>query len=218
MISDVVLNKAKTYFPDLQVKFKDESLLMKILSFILFFNKSFMTRYTTTIGSTIYFPSRKAVDLLKITYLNVFLHELVHVHDAKKISKLLFSFLYLLPLSLIPICLGLFFLVTWKIMLPITILCALPLPAYFRMRFEKRAYMVSLYVTDILSKKTPFDNNIDQLKKDLLSNFKTSNYYFMWVFKGLDKDFDDAVNKIKDGKRPYEDKVFDMIEDILSVC
>jgi len=42
-----------------EIKYKDESLFMKALGLLLSFNKTFMTSFTTTIGSTIYFPSRK---------------------------------------------------------------------------------------------------------------------------------------------------------------
>ena len=38
------------------IKYKDNSWFMKVLSKILFFNKKFMTRFTTTIGKTVYFP------------------------------------------------------------------------------------------------------------------------------------------------------------------
>jgi len=218
MISEIIINKAKEHFPDLQVKFKDENLLMRILSYLLFFNKSFMTQFTTTIGSTIYFPSQKAIDIRPLSYLIVLLHELVHINDSKKYSKLLFSLLYLMPQILVLFCLPLFFVFSWKIMLPITILCALPIPAYFRMVFEKRAYMVSLYVANKLSINKNFKLNIDSMSKDLLSNFKNSSYYFMWLFSDLDKKFEDAAAKIKNGERPYDDKVFDIIDDILKVC
>ena len=44
---------------DIRIAFKDESFLMKLLGFLLFFTKEFMTRFTTTIGNTVYFPSRE---------------------------------------------------------------------------------------------------------------------------------------------------------------
>jgi hypothetical protein len=215
MISENVINKAKEYFPDLKIKFKDESLFMKILSYILFFNKYFMTDYTTTIGSTIYYPSRKKIDKFEISSIIVLLHELVHIYDAKKVSKPLFSFLYLIPQSLVLLLLPLFFLLDWTLVLPLILLCLLPLPAYFRMVYEKRAYMVSMYVMNVLSKKMNFKYDVDKYSKEFLSYFKSSFYYFMWVFPDLDKKFEEAAAKIKIGERPYEDKVIDIIDNIL---
>ena len=216
MIPETVLAKAREFFPDLEVKYKDESLLMKFISHILFFNKSFMTNFTTTIGSTIYFPSRKFVDLRPLSSTATLLHELVHVSDGKKLNKVLFSFLYLFPLSLIVVFLPLM-LLSWKIFLPLLILSCLPVPAYFRMLFEKRAYLVSLYVLQQLSLKKAFETNLDKACESYLENFKDSSYYFMWPFKNLDKTFTDGVSKIKAGQKPYEDPVFEMVDKVLEV-
>ena len=53
-----VIQAAKKYYPELKVEFKDESKFMKFLGVLLFFNKEFMSNYSTTIGNTVYFPSR----------------------------------------------------------------------------------------------------------------------------------------------------------------
>lgn len=216
MIQDSVLAKAREFFPDLEIKYKDESTLMKIIGKILFFNPSFMTNFTTTVGSTVYFPSRKFEQLRPISSLVILLHELVHVNDAKKWSKPLFAFLYMFPLTLAFLLLP-FLLFSWKIFLPLIILSLCPVPAYFRMLFEKRAYLVSLYCTYQFSIKKQFTTNLDNAAASYLSNFKDSAYYFMWPFKNLDKDFSDAVVKVKAGQKPYEDPVFEMIDKVLEV-
>lgn len=216
MISDKVLKKAKEFFPDLEIRYKDESTLMKILGKVLFFNKSFMTNFTTTLGSKVYFPNKKFVDLRPLSSLVVLLHELVHVNDSKKWTQVLFSFLYMFPLALAVVFLPLL-LVSWKIFLPLLVLSLLPLPAYFRMIFEKRAYLVSLYVLHQLSVKKEFNTNLDTAAASYLENFKDSSYYFMWPFKSLEKDFADAVVKVKAGQKPYEDPVFEMIDKVLEV-
>jgi len=217
MISETVLAKAKEFFPDLEIKYKDESTLMKIVGRILFFNKSFMTNFTTTLGSTIYFPNKKFEQLRPISALVILLHELVHVHDSKKWSRILFSFLYLFPLTLAVLLLPFLFL-SWKIFLPLIILSLCPVPAYFRMLFEKRAYLVSLYCTYQFSIKKQFTTNLDNAAVSYLSNFKDSSYYFMWTFKNLDKEFADAIVKVRAGQKPYEDPVFEMIDKVLEVC
>lgn len=208
---------AQAFFPDLKIKYKDQSPFMKLLGKLLFFNKSFMTSFTTTIGSTVYFPSENFVKLRPISSEIVLLHELVHVSDAKKLNKLLFGFLYLLPLTLIPLAL-LLFLFSWKIALPLLLLSAAPLPAYFRMHFEKRAYLVSLYCTQQLAVRKQFTINLEKSAAGYLDNFKDSSYYFMWPFKNLDKEFADAVVKVQAGQKPYEDPVFEMIDKVLEAC
>ena len=111
-----------------------------------------MTKYTTTIGSTIYFPNEKYIRTRPLSSITIFLHELVHIYDSKRLSNILYSFLYLLPISLLPFTL-LLFIYSWKIALVLSILCLIPLPAYFRMYFERRAYMASLYVINALATK-----------------------------------------------------------------
>lgn len=206
-----LVTAAKQYFPDLSIKYKNQSSFMKFIGFLLFFNKGFMTDYTTTIGSTIYFPSAATLKVRPVSGSLVLLHELVHVHDAKKITKFLFGFLYLSPQIWALLCLPLF-LFSWKIALILMLLFLCPIPAYFRMYFEKRAYLASLYALSLLSKRLNFPATLATQEQSYLNHFKDSTYYFMWPFGNLKKDFDDGVAKIKAGQRPYEDPVFDIIE------
>lgn len=204
---------AKDYFPNLEVKYKTESTFMKILGTLLFFNKGFMDRYTTTIGSTIYFPSEEYVVSKPTSAKVIFLHELTHIYDSKRLNNLLYSFLYLFPQILAPLAL-LLLPVCWWLSLILFAVFLSPLPAYFRTYFEKRAYMVSLYAAHKLSKGS---YNLDRGKEHYILQFKTGSYYFMWWFDWkLRKDFDEAVKKIKAGKRPYDEKVFDYIDDLIS--
>jgi ABC-type multidrug transport system fused ATPase/permease subunit len=210
-----IIDNATKYFPTLKIKYKDSSFFMKLLSYILFFNKVFMTKYTTTIGPTIYFPSEAFIKLRPISSLNILLHELTHINDSMKFGTFLYSFLYLFPISLFPFML-LFLIFSWKIALILIILCMLPLPAYFRMHFERRAYFVSLYVINSLSKKMDFNPFLEDNKKYFISQFKAPAYYFMWVFPNINKQFDEAVKKIKADKRPFEDSFFDIIDELIS--
>ncbi len=141
--SNLVADSQK-HFPDLKIKYKDESSLMKVIGYLLFFNKRFMTSYTTTIGSSIYFSNQIFVRSHPIAATIILLHELVHIYDAKKISSFLFSLLYLSPQILAVLSLPLYFLIGWWSLLFLLLL--LPLPAFFRMHFERRAYIASLYV------------------------------------------------------------------------
>ena len=208
---------AQHYFPDVQVKYKDQSAFMKFLGTVLFFTPDFMTSYTTTIGSTVYFPTNSFVKSRPISSAVVFLHELVHVHDEKTFSKPFFGFLYLFPQILALLCLPLFFFMSWKILIPLMVLFVLPLPAFFRMYFEKRAYISSLYALNGLGTRLNFNPTLDSQATFFEAQFKDSYYYFMWPFGDIKNDFDQALVKIRNNQRPFEDAVlFDMLDDLIT--
>lgn len=213
MSFQTTVQASQKYFPNLQVKYKDQSFLMKSIGKVLFFNKTFMTDYTTTLGDTIYFPNQAFVKVRAISSTVILLHEIVHIKDSHKISKLLFSFLYACPQILVLLLIPLLF-VSWKIAL-LALIFALPFPAIFRMYFEKRAYLSSLYTLQQLSIKMNFNPYLDKQKEYFLSQFKNSYYYYMWPFNNIRKDFDDAIAKIKAGQRPYNDSVFDILDDLI---
>src|SRR5579859_3016444 len=97
MIFQDIVSLAQKDFPDLKIAYKDQSTFMKFLGAILFFNKDFKTTYITTLGSTIYFPSKEFVDADPVNNTIVLMHELVHMADAKKYTRFFFSLSYLLP-------------------------------------------------------------------------------------------------------------------------
>ena len=204
---------AKKYFPKLSVGYKTQSIFMKILAILLFFNKEFMTEYVSTVGNTVYFPTEDSTKNRLISNTIVFIHELVHMTDKKKLTDFGFSFLYLFPQVLV-LCFFPMLFVSWKIAL-IFLVFALPLPAYFRMYFERRAYLASLYVMNFLYKKYGFSPALEKHVDSFLLQFTSSEYYYMWIFPNLKKDFSDAMQNIQQDKRPFEDPVFDMIDDLL---
>lgn len=217
MIKQQILDKVSELFPDVKIAFKDKSTLMKILGVLLFFNPAFMTSFITTIGSTIYFPSEIYMNARPVASLVILLHELTHVNDEKKISKFLFNLAYLLPQLLVILFLPLLLIFGWKIALFSLIFLA-PLPAYFRMNFEKRAYMASLYVFNKLNQIHPdYKINLDSQSDFFVAQFKNLSYYVMWPFNNINSEFANAVKLVKDGKRPFEDPVFDILDQIIAV-
>jgi hypothetical protein len=208
MLMDNIINEIKKDYK-LDVKYKDTSFLMKLLSLILFFNKDFMKSFTTTIGTTIYYPSEEFVKNSPITSLITLLHELVHIIDYNK-NKLLFTLLYLFPQILAIFALPLFF-ISWKFS-AFFLLFLLPLPAYFRMKYERKAYAVSLYVIKQLSLKKNFKVELEKQKDNYISYFKKSDYYYMWIFKTIDSDFNEYLLKIENNERPFKDEIFDLID------
>lgn len=210
-----IVERSKAHFPKLNIKFKNESLFMKILGTVLFFNPNFKTKFVTTIGDTVYFPSETFVKVLELNSIAFLLHELVHIYDSKKYTHLIFSFLYLFPQSLI-ILTPLLLLIGWKFFIIGAILCLLPIPAYFRMKLEMRAYLVSLYVLHKLEEDLDINVKMEKQRAFFIKTFKDGSYYFMYPFSSIEAKIDAGLTLINQNKRPYEDPIFDIIDDILS--
>lgn len=168
-------------------------------------------RFTTTIGHTIYFPDKEYIK--KDSACITLMHELVHLYDMDRVGFFLFAFLYLFPQILAVLFLPILFF-SWKIAL-IGLLLLLPWPAYFRMNYERRAYFVSLYTMKKIEEIDGVNYLLDVNKDVFIKQFTGANYYFMWFFPNLKKDFIEAVRIIEDGNRPYQDKIFDIVDDIL---
>ena len=175
----------------LQVKFKDESLFMKILGLILFFNPRFMTHYTTTIGSTVYFANRKWLEENQDSAAHVLAHELVHIGDAEEAGSLIFSYGYLFPQSFAVLSLFSIISSPWWLL---SLLFLLPLPAPMRTYFEFRGYAM----TDATYYKSSGQfTDIEWMS----GQFTSGSYFFMWPFKGdVQSKILENRNLIKAGK------------------
>jgi hypothetical protein len=214
MAFNELVTKAQTYFPDLKIKYKDQDTLMKILGTLLFFNPKFKTSFTTTIGDTIYWPSEKFVQDNPLSAANIFIHECVHIYDEKKNGSVSFKLGYLFPQILALPMLLLLFVLTWKIVLPLALLCLAPWPAPFRANAERRAYFVSMRAAYQLYGMDPTTQGTHYAE-----NFKNASYYFMMPF-GEDKRFADEAANLTAGKpesasEPTLDK---LITDLMAVA
>jgi hypothetical protein len=82
--------------PEFQVGFKDESRIMKLLGFLANpINPGFMTRFTTTWGTTVYFPTREYYETKASVSFEILAHEYVHLWDKKQSQ--LFTLSYVFP-------------------------------------------------------------------------------------------------------------------------
>jgi hypothetical protein len=71
--------------PSFKIRYKDESRLMRLLAVLAYpFNERFADGYITTLGSTVYFPSRKDVEQNYTHSADTLAHEGVHIFDAKQ--------------------------------------------------------------------------------------------------------------------------------------
>jgi len=175
MTTTTLITTAQKYFPKLQVIEKPNSKLMKLIAAVMFFNRGFMTSFDTTIGDTVYVPSMAWLD----QNLPVLIHETVHMYDEKRIGGLWYNLGYLFPQLLAMLLLPLFLFTHWYIALPLVILFALPLPALWRANFEKRAYLVQLY---IYVNHYHFTEAV--ASASLTQYFKDGTYYFMKPWQG----------------------------------
>ena len=199
---------------------------MKALGKVLFFNKSFMTRYTTTIGNKIYVPNEKYLTSNKWLAEEIIAHEYVHVVDSKRYGFVRFAFMYLFPQILALLALlaipAAFFMSWVALVFLLFLLLAMPLPAYWRRQFELRGYTMSLFViaNQMEKNRKPFSDR--EIKEELLKTaetidriyFRGSAYYFMWPF-GVMPVFEKQIDQIISGDISETDEVFVHVADAL---
>ena len=183
----------KINIPGSEIRSKKQSTMMKILSKLMFFNKRFMTGYVTTWYPHIYVPKlpwRVHNDAPAIATLA---HEWVHLYDRKRLGWL-FNFLYIMPQ-----CFFIFGLLAfWSPWFLLFFLFLLPIPSPGRAWAEFRGYRMSIAVYYWLS-----GQKVDL--KWIVDQFVSSNYYFMWPFRGyLMKKFQKEFEKIKNNELSTE--------------
>lgn len=184
------------------VRFKNESFLMKCISYILFFNKAFKKSFITTIGNNIYYPSQSFIELEDTNSEIALYHELVHIDD--KNNDKLFELKYLFPQILAPLTLFAGF-ESWFLAAMLFLIAILPWPAYWRKNLELRGYKNTLYCLYLYYKEMGIGDD-DFTRKSLVANAKRMNkffvgpdYYFMWPFSSIEKDLLKAVDDIMKG-------------------
>lgn len=200
--------KLQLYY-NFDVKYKNESLFMKMLSYVLFFNKKFSTSFATTIGKTIYFPSRDFVSKDQHVSAMILAHELIHVRQKNTFGNLVYSMSYLVP-QIFSIFAVFSFLSLWCLLF---LLFLLPIPAPFRKDSEFGAnvmtiYMFYLYIMNF-TQYTDIDGILEDMAKIRNSKFTGSEYYFMWPF-GVD--FSEEIKDIKSGYIEEKDKTYPLVK------
>lgn len=156
----------------MKIRLKTESSFMKLLGALLFFNKAFMVRYTTVIGSTVYFPSQEWMDADGSRVWRVLCHELTHWEDNKRLW-LLFPLMYLSPQILALGAIG----AVWNLWFLLFLLCLAPLPSPGRKWIEMRGYAISMAVGT-----WRYGQINETVMEHYVSQFTTAKYYFIWPF------------------------------------
>lgn len=216
---ETFIGQLQKHTPSLTIKYKDESLLMRVCGTLSFFNPSFMTHYTTTLGSTIYFPNRIWYETQsEENLLQIIAHEYVHVRDSENFS-ILYPLMYIFPISLAPLMALLFFVLPWPICLILILTCFAPLPAPGRMYFERRGYVMNMFVLYQFAKESgTSESRIQNALKEMARYFSTQftgfQYYLMWPF-GIEDKLLEAGNSINSEEIVQTEDIYIEVADAL---
>jgi len=166
----------KKQIPGFEILSKKESFLIKVISKLLFFNKTFLTSYVTTLYPKVYVPELPWRENDHMGAMATLAHEYVHLKDRKRMW-LFFNFLYLFPQNLSLFSL-LGFINPWWFL---CVLFLLPIPSPTRAWLEFRGYRMTFAVWAHF-----FKDNIDidsHIRSTVNRNFAGSAYYWMFPFK-----------------------------------
>lgn len=166
MFQDLVTQEGIT------VRYKNEHWWWRALG------KNLCESFVTTLGTTVYFPSRAWVNEDPQRAWMVLCHELVHVEDYRACNpQMMFYVLYAFPhwLALLAILSPILW--SWW---PLAFLLFLaPWPSPWRHQFEMRGYAMSMAVEYWFRRR-----GIPQALKEAIANeFTGPSYFFMWPFK-----------------------------------
>jgi hypothetical protein len=210
-------NFVKSMIPGFQVKFKNQSRLMKVLGVPLWpFNRTFMTEYVTTLRWTVYFPSGESIKNNPENAIEPLMHEFIHLWDRRQ-NGVWFSVGYLSPQiwAIVPFAglaaFGWLFPVSTDcLMLGTGVLCLAPWPSLWRTRFELRGFTVTLaykqWTLGVLAST--------EGKEWIEKQFTGWYYYKMWPFKNnLANRIDTIIEQIRANKLGIP---FDYVETFLA--
>ena len=77
---------------------------------------------------------------------------------------------------------------------------------------KKKAYLSSLYVIYKLSKQMNFNPHLDIQSKNFMDEMRKP-----WTnYLSLQQEFQIAIDKIQSGERPYQDPIFDTLDDLMT--
>lgn len=174
------LDEVRQEFPGFRLVDKRTSTLMKVTDVALkaiTFGKmsSFMDRFTTTVGDSIYVP--EGWEHRPVTSrLTTLRHERVHLRQARRLGRFLMSLMYLL----------------------------VPLPvlfAYYRTKLEQEAYEESLAaIQEYGGNEALLDPD---LRVRMIDHFVTAEYFWAWPWRlSVGKWYDAAIERLLAASKP----------------
>jgi len=171
------------HFPDAKIKYKNKSIFMRILGVLLFFNPSFMQKFITVLGNTIYVPNKEWMEKNHLVTLFVLSHEFVHMWD-RNLIKLGYKFDFFSLGYLSPQLWGLFSLTAFLAFVsPWFLFCLLPLifvapwPSPWRTKIEANGYAMTMYIRFLTT--DPQYNKEEGAGYLAKKHFASKQYYWM---------------------------------------
>lgn len=194
--------------PGFKLAFKDESWHQRVLGLVLSpFNKRYLSDYATTLGDTVYLPSKEFYEASPDRAFSILAHEFVHLCDSKTHGRW-FQASYLLPqllgVLLAPLAV-LGALISWwslALLLP-ALACLAPLPSPWRSHWEARGYTMTMAVFYWMSGSCS-----SAQRGNIALNFYGPGYYFMtWgqsrAEKLINYRYEEIVAGRFDGEEPF---------------
>jgi hypothetical protein len=174
-ILDDLIAAIKARLPKFDVRYKDESLFQRFLGFIMFFNRAYMTQYTTTMFGKVYFTSRAWVGANPKQAWKILAHEYVHLLDGKD-HPILFPVTYALPQLSALGALAAFgaFWTPWALLALLFLVALAPWRSKGRTKAEMRGYAMSMAVA-----YWTLGSISRALKEHVGARFWGPNYYYM---------------------------------------
>ena len=170
----------RTYVPNFSVRWKDKSLVQRLLGVLLFFNPQYFSKYVTTFYPSVYYPTQSDYENNPSNSLVLVAHERVHLLDTVRYGWW-FKFSYLMPqvlfvpflLTSIACLIGHHLLLT-LIFFGLGLVSLAPWPSPWRVQWEKRGYAMTFAVVYWLSGSIP-----DHLRQKVRDYFLGWSYYKM---------------------------------------
>lgn len=206
--TEKAIELVKKFVPEYKIINKQNSRLHRAIGWILskIGNKTYMTNYLTTIGTT---TAVSATSLTDSHLWQSILHEGMHAIDSKCVGNVKFGLAYLFPqilgfiiplFTIIGLLLGASAWILWGL---VALLFLAPIPAIFRTWIELRGYTVTLAVMF-------WSEGIDKVEgaaivDSLVNIFTGPGYYYMWPFrKMLQWYFDKKLVELRQGTLPLD--------------
>lgn len=165
-------------FPDAKIKFKNKSIFMRILGLLLFFNPSFMSKFITVIGNTIYVPNAAWMEKNYLGIIFTFSHEFIHMWDRAHVYtffSLGYVSLQFWALFSFTACLA--FINLWFLLCLSCLVFIAPWPSPWRTQIEANGYAMTMYIRSITI--DPWYNKEEGAQLLAEKHFASKQYYWM---------------------------------------
>lgn len=165
---------------EVKIRRKQDSLLMRLLALLFKIFRVDFNQFVTTIGSTIYWPSRLPVIHLGESSIPTLFHETIHIVDYRK-NRVGFVLTYAspqiwsIPAFIVGLILSFTGILSAGLVLILLSAVLLFLPSPWRTKYEIRGYAGSVFARCLLDKSW---DSAEQLAKDFANMLCSPAYLF----------------------------------------